>query len=328
MPIRLPSEWENQEYIMLVFPSIKSDWEHSIGAIQKSYIKLIKIVIKYQKCVVLCDNKLKTSQVLPNSKNLELIQIGTNDTWIRDFGVICIFNNKLLKILNFKFNAWGEKFEYEKDNGVNTKLNKQNFFNAPMQDIDFILEGGSIDTNGKGVLLSTQNCIFNKNRNPKYSKMQILDILKSTLGIKKIITLKYGSLIGDDTDSHIDTLARFVDTNTIAYAKCYDRKDGHYDELKKMEKELKATKFKLLPLPLPSAKYFKKSRLPATYLNFVFINNALLVPTYKEQNDKIVIEILQNFFKNRDVIGIDASIFIRENGSLHCATMNFYKETT
>ena len=326
MPIRLPAQWEKQEFIMLVFPYIKSDWKHSIKEIRSSYIRLIEVIIKYQKCVILSASKQEALHLLPKPENIEVLQVDTDDTWIRDFGGICIYKDGKLEILNFKFNAWGEKFGYKKDNRVNIKLNEQQFFKSPLRDIDFVLEGGSIDTNGKGVLLSTQNCIFNKNRNPNLSKEQIIDTLKTTLGAKEMIILKNGTLIGDDTDSHVDTLARFVDTNTIAYVKCYDKNDEHYDTLDRMENELKATNFKLLPLPLPLPKYFQNRRLPATYLNFIFINGALVVPTYKDKNDKIALKILQDFFKDRDVIGVDASIFIREHGSLHCSTMNFYKE--
>ncbi len=325
MPIRLPAQWEEQEYIMLVFPYIKSDWKHSIDEIQQSYIKLVEAIIKYQKCVILSANKLESLHFLPKSKNIEVLQVDTDDTWIRDFGGICIYKDGKLEILNFKFNAWGKKFRYEKDDQVNTKLNEQQFFKSPLIDIDFILEGGSIDTNGKGVLLSTENCIFNKNRNLNLTQKQIILKLKVTLGIDDIIALKHGYLEGDDTDSHVDTLARFISEDVIAYVKCYDKDDVHFMELQKMEMELKKTNYNLLPLPLPSPKYFKNHRLPATYINFIFTNDTLIVPTYKDKNDKIVLEKLQDFFPQRKVIGVDASVFIREHGSLHCATINFMK---
>ena len=326
MPIKLPAEWEKQEYIMLVFPYIKSDWEHSLDEIHQSYIKLIKAIVEYQKCVILSADKLETLRFLPKSENIEVLQIDTDDTWIRDFGGICIYKDSKLEILNFKFNAWGEKFRYEKDDRVNTKLNEQQFFKSPLRDIDFILEGGSIDTNGKGVLLTTENCIFNKNRNFNLTQKQIISKLKTTLGIDDIIVLKNGYLEGDDTDSHVDTLARFISEDVIAYVKCYDTDDVHFMELQKMEMELKKTKYNLFPLPLPSPKYFKNNRLPATYINFIFINGALIVPIYKDKNDKIALEKLQGFFPEKKVIGVDASVFIREHGSLHCATINFMKE--
>ncbi len=144
-------------------------------------------------------------------------------------------------------------------------------------------------------------------------------------GLKELIILKHGALMGDDTDSHIDTLARFIDKKTIAYVKCYDKKDEHYKELKKMEKELKKTGFDLVPLPLPSAKYFNNHRIPATYMNFLLINDAVLVPTYSDAYDKEVLETFARHFPKREIVGIESSILIREHGSLHCASMNVYK---
>ncbi len=324
MTIRLPAEWEEQDFVMLVFPNIKSDWKHNMEEIKFSYIELIKSIQKYQKCVILCENKKRLSTLLPILKNILLIEIETNDTWIRDFGGICVFRDKELNIYNFNFNAWGGKFDSTKDNAVNKKLQNMEFFDAQLENIDFVLEGGSIDTNGHGAMLSTENCIFNQNRNPLYSKEQIIIKLKELFGVNELIMLKHGSLIGDDTDSHIDTLARFIDKNTIAYVKCYDELDIHFGELAMMEKELKETGYDLFPLPLPEAKFFDNQRLSATYLNFLFINNALIVPTYNDKNDKEVLEKLQNFFPAREVIGVDASIFIREHGSLHCASMNYF----
>lgn len=323
MPIRVPGEWEEQKQIILVFPNADSDWKHSIEEIRHSYIELIKTIQKYQKCIILCKDKKELSASLPSLSNIQLVKIETNDTWIRDFGGISIYEKNKLKILNFKFNAWGEKFEYNLDNKINHKLKNLGIFNN-LKDVNFILEGGSIDSNGDKVMLTTANCIFNKNRNPTLSKEQITDKLKKLFGLKELIILKHGKLIGDDTDGHIDTLARFINKNTIAYVKCYDKNDSHFKELEQMEAELMQTGYSLLPLPMPSAIYFKNARLPATYLNFVFINSALIVPTYKDKNDKVVLKILQNFFPNRDIIGIDASIFIREHGSLHCATMNYF----
>ena len=323
MSIRVPGEWEKQKCIILVFPNTNSDWKHSIEEIRDSYIELIKTIQKYQKCIILCKDKKELSSSLSSLTNIQLIEIETNDTWIRDFGGISIYEDDKLKILNFKFNAWGEKFEYNLDNKVNHKLKNLGIFNN-LKDMNFVLEGGSIDSNGDKVMLTTAKCIFNKNRNPTLSKKQITDKFKKLFGLRDLIILKHGALIGDDTDAHIDTLARFIDKDTIAYVKCYDKNDPHFKELKQMEEELIQTKYTLLPLPLPNAIYFKKNRLPVTYLNFIFINSALIIPTYRDKNDEVVLKILQNFFPSKDIIGIDASIFIREHGSLHCATMNYF----
>lgn len=317
MSIRVPAEWEEQKSIMVVFPTNQKDWQHSINDIQKSYTEFINVLRKFQKCIVICNNPDVLDKYFDSFENMEIKQIETNDTWIRDFGPINVFIDGYLKSYNFKFNAWGGKFESTKDNSFNQTLLKKDLLN-----IDFILEDGSIDCNGNGAMLSTARCIFNNNRNSTCKEQDIKDKIIKLFGLKKLIVLQNGALIGDDTDSHIDTLARFIDKETIAYIKCYDKNDIHFEELNKMEVELKKTNFKLIALPLPSPKLFENSRLPATYLNFVFINGALIVPTYNDVNDKKAIKILKSRVKNREIIGIDASIFIREHGSLHCSCIN------
>jgi len=320
LSIRIPAEWEKQKFIVVVFPTNHKDWQHSIKNIQASYIEFINAIRKFQKCIVICDKPEILNNFFQNFNNIEIVNIKTNDTWIRDFGAIDFYKKKKLKSYNFKFNAWGDKFESNLDDEFNKK-----FYKEELIDVNFILEGGSIDSNGDGVLLTTSKCIFNKNRNSAYKKSEILNKLKSLFGLKKIIVLNHGYLEGDDTDSHIDTLARFINKNTIAYAKCYDSHDIHFKELNLMEEELKKTNFKLIPLPLPKAHYFNGHRLPATYLNFVFINNAILLPTYNDStNDKKAYKILSKEIKDRKIIPIDASIFIREHGSLHCASINHY----
>jgi len=315
--IRLPAEWEKQKSIMVVFPTTHKDWQHSIKEIQKSYIGFIKAISRFQTCVVICNNKKILDRYFDSYENIEIHQIETNDTWIRDFGAINVFIGNKLKYYNFKFNAWGDKFE----SALDDKFNKI-FFKKELIDIDFILEGGSIDSNGNGVMLSTAKCIFNQNRNSTCKEKEVVEKIEKLFGLKELIVLKHGALIGDDTDSHIDTLARFIDKNSIVYTKCYDKNDIHYEELLKMEKELQKTDFRLIPLPLPNPKIYQGERLPATYINFVFINGAVIVPTYNDQNDAKVIDIFKKELPNREILAIDSSIFIREHGSLHCSSIN------
>lgn len=315
--IRLPAEWEAQKSITVVFPTIHKDWQHSLKEIQKTYVKLINTIREFQKCIVICNDKTILEQFFNSFKNIEIYEIQTNDTWIRDFGAIDFFKNAELKSYNFIFNAWGDKFSSNLDNDFN-----KNFVKTNLIDVDFILEGGSIESNGEGVLLTTSKCIFNKNRNVTKSKEEIISKIKELFELKELIILNHGALEGDDTDSHIDTLARFIDKDTIVYAKCYDKNDTHFDELNKMEKELEKTSFKLIPLPLPSPKFFHEERLPATYLNFIFINDAIILPIYNDKNDDLVIKILQQHIKNRVIKTVDSSILIREHGSLHCSSIN------
>lgn len=324
MTKKLPAEWEKQKALMVVFPTVQKDWQYCLDEIQASYVSFIKAVKRFQKCIVLCDEKQKVAPFFHDTANIEFVQILTNDTWIRDFGGIDFFEDSIKKTYDFTFNAWGGKFESNLDNSVNEALHVKGILTSPLIKENFILEGGSIESNGKGTLLTTEHCLLNQNRNKELSKEQVLSKLKDYFGLERIIMLTHGGLIGDDTDSHIDTLARFLDEKTIAYVQCKDKEDIHFNELFLMEKELQESGFNLLPLPLPMPNYYENKRLPATYLNFVFINNALIVPTYNEKNDNFVLETLQKFFPQKHVIGVDARVFIREHGSLHCSCMNIY----
>jgi len=321
--IKLPAEWEKQKFIQLVFPHKNSDWKYYLKDAELTFINIAENIAKYQKCLVICNDKKYTKQLFNNVNNIKFIQIKSNDTWSRDFGGITIFNNTKKEILDFGFNGWGLKFASNLDNKITQKMLKKNIIKN-VKKMDIILEGGSIDSNGNGTLLTTSECLLENNRNSYLSKKEIDKKLKKYFGLKNIIWLNNGFLKGDDTDSHIDTLARFVDKNSIVYNKCYDKNDIHFKKLNKMEKELKKTNFNLIPIPLPKAIYFENERLPATYANFLIINNAVLIPTYNNKYDKKALKIFQKIFQNRDIIAIDCSTLIKQHGSLHCVTMQYY----
>ncbi|WP_144584334.1 agmatine deiminase family protein [Campylobacter coli] len=316
-------EWSEQEYLMLSLPHEKSDWKPYLGEIIQAYKEFVKVTSEFQKVLLIAPNK---SDFAPfeNMTNVEFFICDTNDTWIRDFGAIDILEDNHLKALDFTFNAWGNKFQSELDNEVNSKLFKEKF-NEKLTKIDFILEGGSIDFNGEGVMLTSSNCLLNENRNSHLDKSQIEAKLKEIFGLKQIIWLENGFIKGDDTDHHIDTLARFIDKNTIAYSICEDEKDEHYIPLQKMKKELEATGFNLVELPLPKPLYYEGRRLGATYANFVFVNDALIMPFYKDENDEIIRQRLAKALPKRKIIGVDARVFLRQNGSLHCSCQNRFK---
>ncbi len=316
-------EWSEQEYLMLSLPHEKSDWKPYLGEIIQAYKEFVKATSEFQKVLLIAPNK---SDFAPfeNMTNVEFFICDTNDTWIRDFGAIDILEDNHLKALDFTFNAWGNKFQSELDNEVNSKLFKEKF-NEKLTKIDFILEGGSIDFNGEGVMLTSSNCLLNKNRNSHLDKSQIEAKLKEIFGLKQIIWLENGFIKGDDTDHHIDTLARFIDKNTIAYSICEDEEDEHYIPLQKMKKELEATGFDLVELPLPKPLYYEGRRLGATYANFVFVNDALIMPFYKDENDEIIKQRLAKALPKRKIIGVDARVFLRQNGSLHCSCQNRFK---
>ena len=237
--------------------------------------------------------------------------------------------------MDFKFNGWGEKFPAELDNQICRNLMQQGVFKGEYEDhLDFVLEGGSIESDGQGTILTTSQCLLAPHRNQPLTKAQIEARLLETLHAKRLLWLDHGYLAGDDTDCHIDTLARFCPDDTIAYVQCLDKSDEHFEELKQMETQLKEFRtmegkpYRLIPLPMAKAIYDEDGiRLPATYANFLIINGAVLMPTYgDEDTDLQAKERLQEAFPKHDIIGIDCRILITQHGSLHCCTMQFPKE--
>jgi len=322
---RLIAEFEKQSFTQIIFPHKNSDWNQYLQEAEKNFIDIIKNIIKYQKCLVICDDIKRIKSHFKQNKNLYFIEYETDDTWARDISMLCVENNKKIKLLDFTFNAWGGKFKYTKDNSMSKAISKH--YSCKEESIDFILEGGAIESNGAGTILTTSACLLNKNRNPKLTQNQITKKLKNIFGATQILYLKHGYLAGDDTDSHIDTLARFIYEKKIIYVACEDTNDEHYIELKLMEDELKIiakqNNYSLIPLPMSEAIYFENERLPATYANFLFINGAILVPTYGVKEDNKALQIFKNTFSNRDIIPIDCRTLIKQHGSLHCVTMNF-----
>jgi len=307
-------EWEKQEFIQLVFPHRDTDWNCCLEETIKTFSEIAYAIAHYQK-VLICYEDESTITHLKH-KNFIFKKVKNNDTWARDFGAISVKIDNEVKLLDFKFNGWGLKFPSNYDNLISRKI-----FNI-YKSYNFVLEGGSIDTNGE-VLLTTSKCLLEENRNYPMTKEEIEKFLKKELFVKEIIWLNHGFLEGDDTDSHIDTLARFINKDTIVYCKCEDKNDIHYEELKKMEKELQKTKFNLIPIPLPSAKYFDNHRLPATYVNFLIINDAVILPIYEDNKDKYVIDLFKEIF-DREIIPINANTLIKQHGSIHCITKEYF----
>ena len=324
--LRFMGEWEEQSYTILALPHIDSDWSEYLEEAQDKMIAFANEITRFQKVIMLYKHK-KDLQKIKNKKILPL-NIATNDTWCRDFCAIgCKKDNKII-FLDFVFNAWGMKYPANLDNQVSKKLFTTKIFkNTKLKSKHFILEGGSVDGNGSGIILTTSHCLLEKNRN-NTNKAKITKKLKRYFNAKKILWLDNGYLSGDDTDCHIDNLARFLDKNTICYLKCDDKNDEHFSALNKMEEELKAFRnlenkpFSLIPIPMPKAIFYKEKRLPASYINFLFVNNALFVPIFDDENDQIAINIFKKICKNREIIPIDSRIFLRQGGSLHCLSMN------
>lgn len=330
--IILPAEWHRQSAVMITWPHANSDWADILDEVTDCYISLSKEITKRQKLIIVCENKNEVLQHFSDDEknNITTKQIDSNDTWARDHGPISLFIDNQPAIFDFGFNGWGLKFASNLDNQITTELFNKQLFNENVlyrNKQNFILEGGAIESDGEGTLLTTSQCLLAPNRNQPMTQNEIEDYLIKTFGLKRVLWLNHGYLAGDDTDSHIDTLARLCDTETIAYVACNDKNDEHYEELKKMEEELisfktiKGKPYKLVPLPMADEVIYEGLRLPATYANFLIMNDAVLMPEYGTDKDDIAKKQLQIAFPKHEVIGVNCTPLIKQHGSLHCITM-------
>jgi len=269
---------------------------------------------------------------MENSDRLFLYELPSNDTWARDHGAISVFVDHVPTIYDFTFNAWGMKFPANLDNQLTFSLYGEKAFSLDVEYINrmpFVLEGGSLESDGQGTLLTTAECLLSVNRNEYRSEEEIENYLLENFGLERVLWLRHGYLAGDDTDSHIDTLARFCDARTIAYVAPGDAEDEHTEELLQMEAELRAFRtlngepYRLIALPMADPVYYKQERMPATYANFLIINGAVLLPVYGSPKDEVAIQKLQQAFPNREIVGINCMPLLQQHGSLHCLTMQF-----
>ena len=331
---RMLAEWERQRLVLLSFPHEKTDWydaenPKSLDDALSPFIRIAQAIAYAQPVYIICHDKARISEMFCSTRNMTFIEIPTNDTWIRDYGYISIEEEGEIKLLDFTFDGWGGKFEASLDNSVNAVLHKMGYMGTtPMETIEYILEGGSIESDGEGTILTTSECLCNPNRNGGLKKSEVEEQLKKYLGAKRFLWLDDGYLAGDDTDSHIDTLARLVNKDTIMYVKCDDNRDEHYEALGKMEEQLQTFKtvegqpYNLVALPMCKAIYDEEGqRLPATYANFLITNEALIYPTYGTPQDKIAHEVFELQFPEREIIPVNCLKLIEQGGSLHCSTM-------
>lgn len=332
---RLPAEWEKQSGILLSWPHEDSDWAYMLDEVTKCFISIAEAIVKYETLIIVAPDisKIKKDLSHINSDRIKYYQMPTNDTWARDFGAITVLDkNNNPVICDFKFNGWGLKFASDYDNLITSELMDYNaLFGEYKNHLNFVLEGGSVESDGNGTILTTSECLLSKNRNGGSSKTEITGYLKKCFGARQVLWLDYGALEGDDTDSHIDTLARFAPGNIILYTGCDNSGDVHYDNLKLMEKQLsefrnaEGERYTLIKLPLPDPVFDEnEERLPATYANFLIMNNGVLVPVYRQKNnDELALNIIKGVFPGHEVTGIDCNALIKQHGSLHCVTMQF-----
>lgn len=331
--ICFPAEWAEQEFIQLTFPHEDTDWNYILDEVNVCFVNIATEIAKRERLLVVCRNIDETKNVLQNVDltNIRFVELPSNDTWARDHGGITVFINGQKTIYDFGFNGWGLKFAANHDNQITPSLFEKGVFGdaAYKRFHHFILEGGSIESDGKGTLLTTAHCLEAENRND-LSEQELEKELIKLFGLERVLWLHHGYLAGDDTDSHIDTLARFCTEDTIAYVHCDDKNDEHFEELNKMRKELEAFRtsegkpYRLAALPMADAVYDENGeRLPATYANFLIINGAVFVPAYNSPKDDIACELLKPIFPDREIVKVDCTALIKQHGSLHCVTMQY-----
>lgn len=330
MPVkwRLPAEWEPQEAILLVWPHQHSDWASKLDRIEDTYIDLVAAISRRQTVIIVAYDTAHAKHIadLIFAHESEIEQqrclfeiIPTNDTWVRDNGPVTLLAEDARMLLDFQFNGWGNKYDFELDNTLNNTLFFSGIFeHSHLTEEQFVLEGGNLESDGHGTLLTNRHSILCPTRNPGLSELQLTHRLQQVLHVDRILWLDIPPLPGDDTDGHIDTLARFCDEKTIAYSQCPERPE--LEAQLKMLRTRTDEPYRLVPLPTP---FFDGKPLdtPANYCNFLIINDAVLVPTYDDKNDELALNRIAVCFPNREIIPLDSCTLVQQAGSIHCATM-------
>ena len=340
--MRLPAEWERQSGIQLTWPHADTDW-YRLEEVIACYTAVAEAILRYEPLMIVtrdieeCKADIRRASAAagkgPDLSAIRFYEAPINDTWARDHGGISVHGDAGEKyVYDFVFNGWGLKFGADKDNRITQEIFYQHAFNDEVMGVDmrpFVLEGGSIDTDGAGTLLTTKECLCSVNRNEYLSQEEIEGELKQAFGLRRVLWLERGGIVGDDTDSHVDILARFCSPDTIAYTRCDDPQDDNYAELSAMEEQLRIFRtldgrpYRLVPLPLPDPLWLEDYRLPASYANFLILNGAVLVPAAASPKDEIARVRLQEVFLDRKVELIDCRALLSGHGSLHCITMNY-----
>lgn len=333
---RLTAEWDSRmDATLIAWPHPQSDWAYMLDEIDRCYLNLTEALLKAgQKILIATPEPDRVKGLLPIDTPADRVIVArcpTNDTWTRDYGPLTVEGGEgNLSPLSYKFNGWGLKFPANKDNLACLAL-MTHFNTGVLLRKKYVLEGGSIETDGQGTILTTSQCMLSLNRNGLVTREDVERELAEGLKANHFLWLEHGALEGDDTDSHVDTLARMAPHDTIIYVKSYDTEDSHTAELDRMEAELKEFRtpegnpYNLIGLPLPSPIHDQEGhRLPATYANYLITPKAVLMPVYGQPlNDEMASQMLSMSFPDREIITVDCRPLIRQHGSLHCATMQF-----
>ena len=346
--LTLLPEWHHQFAVLLAWPHADTDWQPWLEEIETAYVALTLAISQQATPLILCRDPSQRQHIeslLGQQLNKPpiMVEVPYNDTWCRDYGPLALglvkqdplkeslvsdgsTPSEAQQLLDFTFNGWGEKFDSSLDNQVNRRL--ADLWNCPLESIPLALEGGSVESDGLGTLLTTRACLLNANRGER-DQQQIEQSLSATLGIKRFLWLQSGALQGDDTDSHIDNLARFADANTLVYASCQDPSHPNYQDLQAMAAEIQGfttstgEPYRTLAIDIPNPIQDEQGAiLPASYVNFLILNQAVIVPTFDQpEPDQKALQQLQLAFPDKTLLPVPGKAFIRQFGGPHCATM-------
>ncbi|WEN13725.1 agmatine deiminase family protein [Rhodanobacter sp. AS-Z3] len=332
--LRLPAEWEPQSAVLIAWPHADTDWADRLASVESTYVALAAAVTRFQSLIiVVADAALRThvEGLLADAgvtlSKVRCITLPYDDTWLRDSGPITLKGGDAgFQLTDFRFTGWGGKFGAEQDDALVAGLVGAGVFgHAAHKRIDWALEGGGIESDGAGTILTTWRCLVQ--RHPEQSREEMSAILSDGLHAKRVLWLDYGYLEGDDTDAHIDTLARFAPGDRIVFQACDDASDPHHDELQRMAAELATLRtvdgrpYQLHPLPWAQPIIDEGRRLAASYANYLIVNGAVLVPAYDDPADAEAARIIGSAHPGREIVQVPCRPLIWQNGSLHCITM-------
>ncbi|WP_363796866.1 agmatine deiminase family protein [Lysobacter firmicutimachus] len=332
--LRFPAEWEPQSAVLIAWPNADTDWADRLGEVEETYIALVAAITRFQPALIcVADDdvqayaRARLSSARIDMSRVHFIDAPYDDTWLRDSGPITLRQGDGFRLLDFRFTGWGGKFDASQDDLLVERLHEQGVFapGSERESIDFALEGGGIETDGAGTLLTTWRCLHE--RHPQLGREELGARLAGWLRQDRVLWLDHGYLEGDDTDAHIDTLARFAAEDAIVYQGCDDPSDSHYRELQAMAAELAALRtrdgrpYRLFALPWPQPILDQGRRLAASYANFLIVNGAVLMPAYGDAADAAAQAVLAQAFPDREIVPVPCRALIWQNGSLHCVTM-------
>ena len=334
---RLPAEWEPQAGLMLTWPHADTDWEARLASVLPTFAQIASAISRDEPVLNVCrdaQHQAEVARLLRSSGarpyNLRFALADSDDTWARDHGPITTLTAEGPSLNDFIFDGWGGKFAASRDNRINRELARQGIFaHTPIHSHQLVLEGGALETDGLGTLLATRSSVLDRARNPDVSSQEIEQLLRDTFGFRRFLWLDHGELSGDDTDAHIDILARFADPHTIIYTAAPEDDPDHaglaamYRQLRGF-RDIDGNPYRLRELPFPGVhRDTSGRRLPASYANFLITNQSVLVPVYGVAADASALQVLEDCFPARRVVPVDCRAIIEQNGSLHCLTMQF-----